>query len=355
MRFWLNARPISANSRATLKPQAMRQAALYRYQLPLNQPLPLAGGWLQQRSGLLLELRDQAGSAYGEASPLPGFSQETLTEAEAAAICALSNWQNGDEHIAAELPASVQMAMAGALAGLKDHHKPVINLHHQPQAALFARLDSQTLNRWQQWPGPRPSHLKIKLPIADIQQHQQLAELLHITPVRLRLDANRQWRLTDAVHWWQQLPTAVREAIDYLEEPLSDSQQLEQLHQQTGLPYAWDESLCQHWQQRSLPHQRPLGLGALVVKPTVIGGEPAVAALAQIAARWQVKLVLSSALEASIGLREVARLAAIYSPEQPAGIDTWQAFSQDLITPLAPKRPALPLNQLQRIWATPAR
>ncbi len=332
----------------------MRRAALYRYQLPLCQPLPLASGWLQQRQGLLLALQDGPHSGYGEAAPLPGFSQESLADAETAAIAALRLWLADERATGAPFPASVQAAMAAASAGLRQPAAPGTTIAPlPPHAALFSRLDQQAVSRWRQWPGERPSHLKIKLPNADPQQQMLLAALLAIAPVRLRLDANRQWPLAAAARWWQQLPSVVREAIDYVEEPLADSQQLPLLHQQCGLPYAWDESLCHHWQAHGLPANRPAGLAALVVKPMVVGGESAVATLAQIAADWQLKLVLSSALEASVGLREVARLAAIYSPAQPPGLDTWQAFSQDLLQPLAPGRPALALQQLQQRWSGP--
>lgn len=332
----------------------MRRAALYRYQLPLCQPLPLAGGWLQQRQGLLLTLQDGLQCGYGEAAPLPGFSKESLADAEVAAIAALRLWLADERATSAQLPASVQAAMAAASAGLRQPTAPdttIVPL--PPHAALFSRLDQQAVSRWRQWSGKRPSHLKIKLPGANLQQHDLLAALLAIAPVRLRLDANRQWPLAGAARWWQQLPNVVREAIDYVEEPLADSQQLPLLHQQCGLPYAWDESLCHHWQAHSLPANRPAGLAALVVKPMVVGGEDAVATLARIAADWQLKLVLSSALESSVGLREVARLATLYSPTQAAGLDTWQAFSQDLLQPLAQGRPALALNQLQRCWSGP--
>lgn len=327
----------------------MRQAALYRYQLPLRQPLPLASGWLQQRQGLLLVLQQGAQHGYGEAAPLPGFSPESLADAEAAAITALNLWLADEQATSAQFPPSVQAAMAGAQAGLRQPPAASLPAH----AALFSRLDQQALSRWQQWPGERPSHVKIKLPSAEPQQHALLAALLAIAPARLRLDGNRQWPLAAAVRWWQQLPAQVREAIDYLEEPLADSQQLPLLHQHCGLPYAWDESLCHHWRERSLPARCPAGLAALVVKPMVVGGENAVAALAPIAANWGAKLVLSSALEASVGLREVARLAASYSPSQPAGLDTWQAFSHDLLQPLASGRPTLALQQLQRCWSGP--
>ncbi len=55
---------------------------LYRYELPLSEPLTLGGATLHHREGLLLELAGEGGAVgWGEASPLPGFSRESLEEA----------------------------------------------------------------------------------------------------------------------------------------------------------------------------------------------------------------------------------------------------------------------------------
>ena len=54
---------------------------LYRYQLPLSQPIQFHEQQLTVREGLLLKW----GSSWGEIAPLPGFSRETLAEAQAEA------------------------------------------------------------------------------------------------------------------------------------------------------------------------------------------------------------------------------------------------------------------------------
>ena len=56
---------------------------LYRYELPFSEPLKLKGTLLRSREGLLLQLQaDEGGElGWGESSPLPGFSRESLAEA----------------------------------------------------------------------------------------------------------------------------------------------------------------------------------------------------------------------------------------------------------------------------------
>ncbi|MDD3558670.1 MAG: o-succinylbenzoate synthase [Melioribacteraceae bacterium] len=54
-----------------------------KYRLPLRQPILTSKFKLNERSGLIIRLEDSNGNiGYGEASPLDGFSNETLDEAE---------------------------------------------------------------------------------------------------------------------------------------------------------------------------------------------------------------------------------------------------------------------------------
>ncbi len=50
---------------------------IYRYELPLSEPLRLKGKELHHREGSLVELASGGGATgWGEAAPLPGFSRE---------------------------------------------------------------------------------------------------------------------------------------------------------------------------------------------------------------------------------------------------------------------------------------
>ena len=56
---------------------------MFKYTLPLHYPLPLKTTRLDVRCGLIVELTDAQGKvSYGEAAPLPDFSQATLVDVE---------------------------------------------------------------------------------------------------------------------------------------------------------------------------------------------------------------------------------------------------------------------------------
>ncbi len=67
-----------------MKPAGFR---LYRYHLPLSEPLQSKGTTLRHREGLLVELAGDGGAVgWGEAAPLPGFSRENPDEAAEQAM-----------------------------------------------------------------------------------------------------------------------------------------------------------------------------------------------------------------------------------------------------------------------------
>lgn len=66
--------------------------ALYRYQLPFTQPLTFHGKVEVAREGLLVRIND----GWGEIAPLPGFSKESLQQAEAEALATLAALAAGD-------------------------------------------------------------------------------------------------------------------------------------------------------------------------------------------------------------------------------------------------------------------
>lgn len=69
------------------------QLALYRYSLPFRQPLMFKGQRLAHREGLLVSINGQ----WGEIAPLPGFSNESLAEAEAESLACLTAMSRGEK------------------------------------------------------------------------------------------------------------------------------------------------------------------------------------------------------------------------------------------------------------------
>lgn len=64
----------------------MRRAQVYRWQIPMDAGVVLRERRLKTRDGVFVHLQQGEREGWGEVSPLPGFSLESLEEAQAALV-----------------------------------------------------------------------------------------------------------------------------------------------------------------------------------------------------------------------------------------------------------------------------
>ncbi len=64
----------------------MRVSQVYRWQIPMDAGVVLRERRLKTRDGLFIRLQEGEREGWGEISPLPGFSVETLEEAQMALL-----------------------------------------------------------------------------------------------------------------------------------------------------------------------------------------------------------------------------------------------------------------------------
>lgn len=326
---------------------------LYRYDLPLTEPLALGGETLERRAGLLLKLTGENGAVgWGETSPLPGFSRESLEEAtsELGALAAslpgremTGGWAGPDDGITRWLdslgPApSVRFGLELA----------VRNLCAAARGASLAELASPgpsgtvPVNGLLTGPPDRVHKdtrrlrdagyraVKLKVGWRSVKEDAGLVRALVGElgeDVALRLDANRAWSFEEAGEFAR---AARGSRFEYVEEPLRDPVLLPDLVRETALPVAFDESLTT---------MEPGGLGehyyaaAVVLKPTLLGGLSAALQLAGEASRLGMTPVVSSAYETGVGTAALVALAAAIDGDVPAGLDTYRRLADDVVSP----------------------
>ncbi|ORT97358.1 o-succinylbenzoate synthase, partial [Klebsiella pneumoniae] len=75
----------------------MRVSQVYRWQIPMDAGVVLRERRLKTRDGLFICLQEGEREGWGEISPLPGFSVETLEEAQMALLAWAQAWRDGAE------------------------------------------------------------------------------------------------------------------------------------------------------------------------------------------------------------------------------------------------------------------
>ena len=299
------------------------QLCLYHYQLPLCDSLPLKGTTLTHRQGVILEIRSGERFGYGEAAPLADFSRESV-EAAGQQLMNCCPYLLGKESLPDFLFPSVQFALTSAFWMLEQTQWTPAPL----QAPLLRGETESILQRLKHWSEPWPGEFKLKIGKqslkSDIQRIQTVIEQLPEN-IRIRLDANQRWSLKQALEVGSQLAP---KRIAYIEEPTSDSAEFSIFFQETGIPFALDETA----QNPNYHYQRLDGMRALIIKPTLVGGLPRCKELISSAQSSGVRTVLSSAFESDVGIHILQQLNGLLAPVEMPGLDTTTAFTSHLFT-----------------------
>jgi len=301
----------------------MRRAQVYRWQIPMDAGVVLRERRLKTRDGFFMHLRQGEREGWGEIAPLPGFSLETLDEAQAALMAWTHAWREGEDPALPDVP-SVAFGISCALAELDGSLPEAANYRAAPLCTgdpdeLFALLSAM--------PGEKVAKIKVGLYEA-VRDGMVVNLLLEAIPdLHLRLDANRAWTPLRAQQFAKYVNPAYRDRIAFLEEPCKTRADSLAFARETGIAIAWDESL----REDDFAFVAEPGVSAVVIKPTLTGSLEKVRQQVSAAQAAGLTAVISSSIESSLGLTQLARIAAWLTPDTVPGLDTLNLMQAQLI------------------------
>jgi o-succinylbenzoate synthase len=293
----------------------IRLTRLLEHRRVLAEPMASAAGRWSERRSLLIVVEDDLGNfGLGEAAPLPGFSSDTLDQARAA-LRAL----RGIVPAARDYPAppSARAAIEGARLDLQSRTigRPAWAVQQAVEWTSLVRPPSALpLSAW--LPEAREQALaaadaaigrgvrcfKVKLVRGSDAGVALLRELRarYGSQIALRADANASFTRAELDGL---LPTLRELELEWFEEPTS-----EPLEGGLGVPIALDESLCARG-AGPFAADKALGVTALVLKPTALGGLSRAIDVSHAATSAGLACVASHALEGPVGYMTAATLA----------------------------------------------
>jgi O-succinylbenzoate synthase len=175
---------------------------------------------------------------------------------------------------------------------------------------------------------------------------------------RIRVDANGGWSVDDAVQAIGRLDRAAG-GLEYVEQPTASVEDLARVRRRVDVPIAADESIRRAEDPYRVRELEAADVAVLKVQP--LGG---VRACLEIAERIGLPVVVSSALETSVGIAAGVALAAAL-PELPyaCGLATVQLLTDDVVDDsllpvdgaLPVRRPVVAAAALDRLAAAPDR
>ncbi|WP_366525323.1 o-succinylbenzoate synthase [Propioniciclava sp.] len=150
----------------------------------------------------------------------------------------------------------------------------------------------------------------------------------------IRVDANAAWSLPQAADALPRLDRAAG-GLQYAEQPVASVADLARLRRTVTVPLAADESIRRAADPLEVKRRQAADIVVLKVQP--LGG---VRACLELAAAIDLPVVVSSALESSVGIAQgVALAAALPGIELASGLATVRLFERD-----AAPRPLLPVD-----------
>lgn len=316
------------------------QGKLFAYQLPFKETLNFKGHQLSHRTGLILQLQNEQGHySYGEIAPLPGFSQETLTQATQQIIhCLDTDIKQLHQH--SDLYPSVQFGLDSALAAT-----PIIATDSSEQSIPLLQGNAQQVIK-HYLKLNKPPLIKLKVARESAQQEAQLVnQLTTLNPdLTIRLDANQAWQVAQAEQFFSQIDTR---KIDYIEEPTPCHDDNVSLATQYAFSLALDESL----QDQAFVYQPHPCIKALILKPTLMGSLAKIQSYLNIASNQQLQVSISSSFESVIALTQLRHLAITSNNTNiTLGLDTLKYFQRGPLTD--PSKILEDLQTLECVWSS---
>jgi O-succinylbenzoate synthase len=259
-------------------------------------------------------------------------------------------WDYDDAESATWLRAAREAADVGWPAPVRDHVPVNVTVPAvTPERAREIVLRSG---------GCRTAKVKVAQRLANGEVESLDAEIDRVGAVRdalddlygegggeVRIDANGSWTVDEAL---ERIPMLDFEAggLEYVEQPCSSVEELAEVRRRltADVPIAADESIRRAADPLRVVREEAADVVVLKVQP--LGG---VRACLDLAEQLGLPVVVSSALESSVGLAAGVALAAAL-PELPyaCGLATSQLFERDVVgEPLLPVDGALPVRRVE--------
>lgn len=273
----------------------------------------------EKRKGILLHAKTATKSAWAEVSPLPGFSQETLEEAEKQILALTQDLPLSLSDILQQT--NLYPSVAFGLDSLQYHlYSSPPQLSTFPICA-FLSADFQEMKR--QIPhilSQRYKYVKIKISHLSKQEAHEILERL-IGKIKIKIDLNRAWPLPEVLSFFQRYP---QQTFEYIEEPVQNPRELIEF----PYPFALDETLRENVKLPQLPFLR-----ALIIKPMLMGSVSTILNTINSFNKLKPQIILSSSHESGVGLFHLCHLQQrCRISRHPLGVDTYRLIEKDILT-----------------------
>ncbi len=316
------------------------------YSLKLKSPFKNSSFTITERKGFIISIIDENNFvAYGDVSPLPGFSIETYEECEVELnklyySIISKTAKNMDFDLISELQSisnlpslrfGVEQAFISLLIKRKEltsllNHDKVIAVNGivpiASKSDMLKSIDDLLINNFKT--------IKIKVGVGKFEDEIDLLNLVSSRvddSIKIRIDVNGNWN-------YQQAEIAVnnldKDKIELIEQPVKDINEIVMLSDFSPIPIAVDELIKNSNDAKNIIEKS--NISTVVLKPSILGGIIETISLIKSAENFRKKIIISSAFESVVGRSAIVLLASLVSNNIAHGLNTASLLENDLAT-----------------------
>ena len=298
-------------------------------------PLQTSGMTYTHREGIWLKLQSEKFTGVGEAAPLSGFNRETLKEVHYA-LEGFHQAIDGEDldreelflllEIHSQNTPSVRFALETAIYDIlaKEEELPLAKFLNTNAVSEIAVNGMAGVHH----PGDGFTVMKVKVGFRNL--FDEIENMEYLTQsfgkdIQFRLDANGAFDLPKAIRFCKEME---KFNIDYIEQPLpaDNLEDLAELTYHTEIPIAVDESLTDFQSAEKIIEEQAAHV--FVIKPMVSGGFTECKKIINLARTENIRVVITSSLETSIGKTASLHLALTNEITEACGLATGEVLNE---------------------------
>ncbi|VAX28602.1 O-succinylbenzoate synthase, partial [hydrothermal vent metagenome] len=308
------------------------------FTIKLKTPFKNSNIEITKREGLIIKITEEYGNiGYGEVSPLPGLSEESLEDI-VPIVKDLERKMTGselDSDIFQSLKKypSVEFGVSQALHSifiLRDGLNPKWNMISTISVNGIIGMVSHddALKRARQLTDEGFQTIKIKVGRDNIEDDIKLVKSISEnlnSSINYRLDVNGKWDVDKTIYAVEQFEGI---NIEYLEQPVSNIEELKELAKISKIPIAADESIRNMDDVKRFLTES--NIQYFVIKPSLMGSITETINLLNLIQAAKRRVIISSAFESSIGRSALVFLASLVQNNSAHGLAVASYFSSDI-------------------------
>ncbi len=298
----------------------------FKYRTPFKTPFRTSLGEFSHREGIILTYEEHGINAFGEVSPLPGFSNENLNQVESVliqnrkfltqafigndesqVIQVLDQIHNfpslsfGLDSLSLDLRAKRDKKSLSSLLFNKEEQTIACNttIGIQSKEHAIKNIQTKIIEGF--------DTVKIKVG-RDFKTEREILQVIRneFPKIKIRIDANQAWNVNEAI---QNLNSISKLDIEYCEQPVlaKDIMGLKKVTIHTDIKIAADESLGNKIRAKQVIEQNCCDL--VIIKPALIGLFDSINVTKELAETHDMEVVFTTLLDGAIG----RNITAIYA------------------------------------------